>query len=270
MEPLTTSLIDLGFTIKLFDDVIYGESEERDVELFVFPFGCVTIWLNIPTIANDSKDILHKILQHLSAFEVDKADEVISDFINFAYNPEMESHNNAATFIDEEHNKIILGDKSEYVKLSISHALAQSIKLSILEKSVSSLLATTAPIQQELARTGTISLSKKDLSKKIGTLFSERYLINLHSDILDTPEFFWKRPSYEPIYLMTAQFQDISVRQSILNHRLDVIQELYNILSNELNYKHSARLEITIVVLITIEVILALLHNETIINFFGL
>ncbi len=63
---------------------------------------------------------------------------------------------------------------------------------------------------------------------------------------------------------MTAEFQDISVRQGILNHRLDMIQELYNILSNELNYKHSSRIEITIVILITIEVILALLHNHVI------
>ena len=66
---------------------------------------------------------------------------------------------------------------------------------------------------------------------------------------------------------MTAEFQDISVRQGILNHRLDIIQELYNILSNELNYKHSARLEITIVVLIAIEVVLALSHNDAISKF---
>ena len=168
---------------------------------------------------------------------------------------------------DEERNRIILSNKSEYIKLSISHALAQSVKLIVLERSVSQILEKTAPIQKELANTGSVSLSKKEISKQIGQLFSERYSINLHSDILDTPEFFWRRPSYEPLYLMTAEFQDISVRQGILNHRLDIIQELYNILSNELNYKHSARLEITIVVLIAIEVVLALSHNDAISKF---
>ncbi len=59
---------------------------------------------------------------------------------------------------------------------------------------------------------------------------------------------------------MTAAFQDIQVRQNILNHRLDMIHELYSILSNELNYKHSTRLEIIIIVLITMEVLFAFLH----------
>jgi len=99
-------------------------------------------------------------------------------------------------------------------------------------------------------------------------LFSEMFSINLHSDILDTPEFFWKRPRYEPLYLMTVDFQDISVRQGILNHRLDIIQELYGILSNELNNKHSSRLEITIIVLIAIEILLALSHNDLITRLF--
>ena len=151
-------------------------------------------------------------------------------------------------------------DSSEYLKLSISHALAQSVKLMVLEISVSKLLDKTAPIQQELAQKGSISLSIKEISKNIGMLFNERYSINLHSDILDTPEFFWRRPSYEPLYLATASFQDIQVRQNILNHRLDIIQELYSMLSNELNYKHSTRLEIIIILLITIEVLVALSH----------
>ena len=138
-----------------------------------------------------------------------------------------------------------------------------------MEKSVTELLTSTTPIQQELAKTGSVSLSKKEISQQIGHLFSERYSVNLHSDILDTPEFFWRRPSYEPLYLMTAEFQDIKVRQGILNHRLDMIQELYSVLSNELNYKHSARIEITIVILITIEVILALSHNDIILKIFN-
>ena len=47
----------------------------------------------------------------------------------------------------------------------------------------------------------------------------------MHSDILDVSEIFWRRPSYERLYLMTADFQDIKVRQNILNHRLDMIDE---------------------------------------------
>ena len=257
MDGLTDHLISKGFVLKHFDDVIFAKMENNeDIDIFLFPFGCITIW--------GTDEVQEKsILQELKGFETDSLTEVMSDPINFEYH-ESADKDHGKTFIDEERNRIILSNKSEYIKLSISHALAQSIKLIVLERSVSKILEKTAPIQKELANTGSVSLSKKEISKQIGQLFSERYSINLHSDILDTPEFFWRRPSYEPLYLMTAEFQDISVRQGILNHRLDIIQELYNILSNELNYKHSARLEITIVVLIAIEVVLAFSHNSVI------
>ena len=257
MTDLTDHLVSKGFVVQNFDDVIFAKLQDNnDVDIFLFPFGCLTVWGS-----DEAREKL--LLNELKQFEIDSLTEVMSDPINFEYH-ETADKDHGKTFIDEERNKIILSNRSEYIKLSLSHALAQSVKLMVLERSVSKILEKTSPIQKELANTGSVSLSKKEISKQIGQLFSERYSINLHSDILDTPEFFWRRPSYEPLYLMTAEFQDISVRQGILNHRLDIIQELYNILSNELNYKHSARLEITIVVLIAIEVVLAFSHNSVI------
>ena len=257
MTDLANHLVSKGFVVQNFDDVLFAKMQDNDdLDIFLFPYGCFTVWGS-----DEAREKL--LLNELKQFEIDSLTEVMSDPINFEYD-ENADKDHAKTFIDEERNKIILSNRSEYIKLSLSHALAQSVKLMVLELSVSKILEKTSSIQKELANTGSVSLSKKEISKQIGQLFSERYSINLHSDILDTPEFFWRRPSYEPLYLMTAEFQDISVRQGILNHRLDIIQELYNILSNELNYKHSARLEITIVVLIAIEVVLAFFHTSVI------
>ncbi len=254
MNDLVINLNKIGLEPKHFDDVLYIQKEQREnsnpIDVFFFPFGCVTIWG-----AEESQEKM--ILAEIAALKTNQNDELISDFIYFDYNEITDK-----TFIDEEKNQIILSDKSTFIKLSISHALAQSVKLSVLEKSVSNLIVKTTPIQQELASTGSVSLSKKEISQQIGILFNERYSINLHSDILDTPEFFWRRPSYEPLYLMTAEFQDIQIRQNILNHRLNMIHELYNILSNDLNYKHSTRLEWIIIILITIEVVLSLAHDR--------
>lgn len=253
-SELIKFLNENGLEPKYFDDVVYVQKEirqdQKHVDIFFFPFGCVSIWG-----ADESQE--QTILKDLQNFELEKLEAPISDFIYFESNQEAEK-----TFIDEEQNKIILNDESAFVKLSISYALAQSVKLNMLEHSVSNLLAKTSHIQKELANTGSVSLSKKEISKQIGILFNERYSINLHSDILDTPEFFWRRPSYEPLYLTTAEFQDIQVRHNILNHRLNMIHELYTILSNELNYKHSTRLEFIIIGLIAIEVILALAHAD--------
>lgn len=263
MQNLVKKLNNIGLEPKYFDDVLYIQKEAKKdsgpIDIFFFPFGCVIIWG-----AEESKEKM--ILEEMVSANVSQNSYLESEFIDFEYNQNAER-----TFIDEEKNEIILADKSTFVKLSISHALAQSVKLSVLEESVSDLIIRTTPIQQELASTGSVSLSKKEISKQIGILFNERYSINLHSDILDTPEFFWRRPSYEPLYLMTAEFQDIQTRQNILNNRLGMIHELYNILSNNLDYKHSTRLEWIIIVLITIEVVLSLAHDNLffkIVNYF--
>lgn len=252
---LVQTLIESGLEPKYFDDVIHARKEfnnkERVIDIFYFPFGCMVIWG-----ASESEEKL--ILEDLdNTIEKEKIENAASDLIYFRYNEESDK-----TYIDEEKNEIILHGFSSLIKLSMSHALAQSVKLNILERSISDLLDKTTPIQKELAATGSVSLSKKEISKQIGMMFNERYSINLHSDILDVPEFFWRRPSYEPLYIMAAEFQDIQVRQNILNHRLDMVHELYSILSNELNYIHSTRMEMIIIVLITIEVIIGLSNHD--------
>lgn len=265
LQNLVKHLIENGLEPKYFDDVIHAQKEfsnkDKKIDIFYFPFGSVVIW---GASESEEKMILEDLGTNIAHEQIDAP---LSDFIYFSYNKESEK-----TFIDEEKNEIILHNNSVLIKLSISHALAQSVKLNILERSISILIEQTTPIQRELALTGSVSLSKKEISKQIGKMFNERYSINLHSDILDVPEFFWRRPSYEPLYIMAAEFQDIQVRQNILNHRLDVVHELYSILSNERNYIHSTRLEMIIIVLITIEVIIGLSnHNlfSRILAFFG-
>ena len=78
--------------------------------------------------------------------------EAHSEFIDFDYN-NIEDR----TYINEEKNIIILGNDSTLVKLSVSHALAQSVKLNDLEESVINLLKRIKPIQKELAQTGRVS-----------------------------------------------------------------------------------------------------------------
>lgn len=227
------------------------------VDVFLFTFGSVIIW-------GATEEQEEKILKDISFIEKRKLSDQHSEFIGFQYNEEEDR-----TYINEEKNIIILGNDSVLTKLSVAHALAQSVKLYELEVSVISLLEKTKPIQKELAQTGRVSMSKSELSKQLGRLFNTRYSINLHSDILDIPEFFWRRPSYEPIYHMTVEFQDIILRQGILNNYLNLIHELYSMLSDDLNHRHSTRLEIIIVLLITLEVIIAITQEDVLHRLFG-
>jgi uncharacterized Rmd1/YagE family protein len=252
LDSIVKSSIALGLEPKYFDEVVHVQKEiireNKVIDIFYFSFGCVVIW---GASQDDEKHVLEEVLQ----FSVELIPPIYLDLISCKVDPEV-----VQSSIDEERNEITLKENGVFAKLSVSYGLAQSVKLNALEKSVSELLKQTSPLQKELAATGTVSLSKKKISKQIGFLFNERYSINLHSDILDTPEFFWRKPSYEPLYLMTADFQDIQVRQNILNHRLDMIHELYTLLSNELNNRLSIRLEYIIIFLIGIEVIIGVIH----------
>ena len=102
------------------------------------------------------------------------------------------SSDNSTISIDEENDFIIINQINIFTKLAISYALAQSVKLSSWEISVERLLENTQPIHEELARKGAISLSKKKISIKIWILFQENYSIDVHSEVLDIPEVFWK------------------------------------------------------------------------------
>lgn len=252
VDHLVKLLISHGREPKFFDEVIQTQREtdspDSVIEVFYYPFGCISIW-------GVSEGEEKAIIEETAAAIIGKTKDYSLDIIYYRYDVEA-----SRTHIDEEKNEIILGDYSSFVKLSISYALAQSVKLNVLEKSVSNLLQDTTPLQQELANTGKVSLSKRQISQQIGILFNERYSINMHSDILDTPEFFWRRPRYEPIYLATAEFQDIEVRQNILNHRINMIQDLYTMLSNERNYINSARMELIIALLIAFEITIGIAH----------
>jgi uncharacterized Rmd1/YagE family protein len=244
-----------GLESNIYDELLHvvSYSKSKRIDSFYFEFGPVIVW------GADEREEMSFL--KLAKLDINEISEQAKDVIDYNYDTSIEK-----PYIDEERGEIILSDDSLLLKLSISYALAQSAKLNILEASVSRLIDETDPIQKELALTGSISLSKKQISKQIGRLFSERYSINLLSNLLDTPEFFWRKPRYEPIYLMTVEFQDILTRQEILNKKLEVIHELYSMLSNELNYKHSSRLEIIIIILIAFELITALSHTKILAN----
>lgn len=72
-------------------------------------------------------------------------------------------------------------------KLSLSHALAQSVKISLFEELISSTIEQTKDIPRSLSETGKIGLPRSEIMKQIGNLFILRININLVGSILDSP-----------------------------------------------------------------------------------
>lgn len=57
------------------------------------------------------------------------------------------------------------------IKLSISHAIAQSVKISLFEELVDNTIEDTQDFPQEIALTGKINMNRKNIMKSIGELF---------------------------------------------------------------------------------------------------
>ena len=234
-------------TVQLYRDLIHIQMrEEKRVkgDVFYFAFGSVVFWG-----FDEQEELL--VLGQLKEFEKEPLSKLELDEFRFIYGETMKI----------EEDEIILQNKSALTKLSISYGLAQSVKLAVFEELIQKTIEHTSQLPKDLARKGKISLSRKEIARKMGELFIERNFINLNREFLDTPEFFWEHPELEAFYRRTAHYLDVSKRLEVLNKQLNVIHELFEILSNELNHQHSIRMEMTIIILIIIEVVLAVLRD---------
>ena len=99
-----------------------------------------------------------------------------------------------------------------------------------------------------------LNLTRDQVFRKTGELFDLKHHINLSSDLLDTPDFYWDRHELEKLFVDTIHFLNIRKRTNVMNEKLNHCIELMELLSNNLNHNHSAKLEWMIIWLIVIEV----------------
>lgn len=231
-----------NYQTSIIRDVVHVEIPLKDHigYLFFFSYGVLICW-------GFSLKRGFEILEESKQFTVQNC-ELESDEFTYLHGDALRIHE----------DEIILPDHDLTTKLAISHGIAQSVKLATFEVLIQKTMHDTRKIPDDLAQFGKISLSRKEIRRKMGQLFIDRNSINLHTNVLDVPEFFWEHPEVEPYYKAMANYLDIQNRVEILNHRLDVIKELFEMLGNELNHQHSSRLEWTIVWLIVIEVIISM------------
>lgn len=234
-------------TTQLFRDVVNTQSkDEKGVkrDVFYFPYGVVVFW-------GFSEEEEKSLLTGIKKFEKEPLPKIEQDEFSFSYGEKMKIQD----------DKLVLQKKDVLTKLTISYAIGQSVKLTVFEEAISRTIEHSKKIPKDLADKGKITLSRKETSRKMGELYLERNYINLHSEILDTPELFWEHADLEPIYRRMAQYLDVSKRVDLLNRRLTLLHELFEILSDGLNHQHSSRLEWTVIILIVIEVVLALMKD---------
>lgn len=250
--PLTQDLIDLRqesqereeayggqadtFAAERGDESAIFDTADFDIEVhtpevFLFDYGVVVIWGM--TLQQEQR-----LLKEMAKFELEKLspDDVEVEMFNFYYTREYQ----ARIYNDF----IALRDKNNYkVKLAIAHALAQSTKTSLFEELMDSTIDACKDVPTEIALTGKIALTRKQIHMQIGELFILKLNIHLGGSILDTPELFWVEPQLEPVYQAVRKYLEMDQRVKVLTDRMDVVGDLLAVLKDQLSHGHGEMLE---------------------------
>jgi len=214
---------------------------DEDAHAFLFDYGvCVLFQYDYES----EKRLIDLLLKH--------AVNPLEPFIE----EELEYRHAGEAGIRIRNDLIEVDDVSELTFLSLSHALAQSTKLAFFESSIEETIKKTKYIPETLAKKGAIALSRTKLARERGRVYLEKSHIILQFNLLDTPEFIWEYPELEHYYLALSRYLEIAPRATVLKNRLEVIQELLEMMADEQKHSHSSMLEWIIIILIAIEIVL--------------
>lgn len=234
--------------IRLDDEGGEINVSDKQPELYIFEYGVIVLW---GFTEREEKAFLNDLerFEKEKLAEEDVQVEEFNYYVTQSYQPRIYN------------DFITLRDGSNYmIKLSISHAIAQSVKISLFEELVDNTIEDTQDIPQEIACSGKVSMSKEDIMKSIGELFILRININLHGSVLDSPEIMWSEPQLEPIYHATRGYLEINQRVALLNQRLEVISDLLQMLKEQLGHSHEEYLEFIVILLVGMEVLIAVVN----------
>ncbi|PWN47138.1 DUF155-domain-containing protein [Violaceomyces palustris] len=211
-------------------------------ELFIMDYGAIVIWGM--TLAEEKR-----LLRELRRFEVERlaSEDVESEDLHWYLADYSRIYNDVIT---------LRRGSSYMTKLSLSHALAQSTKISFFEGIIDNTIEATKDIPQSIAESGKIGMPPAEIMKQIGHLFILRMNIHLVGSIVDSPEIFWTQPDLEPLYSAARSYLEIPQRIDLLNTRVEVLQDMLQLLKDQVTSSHSEYLEIVVILLIMLEIVL--------------
>eukprot|EP00127_Corallochytrium_limacisporum_P002361 Clim_evm2s119 gene=Clim_evmTU2s119 len=216
-------------------------------ELFLFDYGVAVMW-------NLTKEEESEVLEELKRFEDEPLpeDEIEVEELEFkchsSYRPSIRS------------DVIIMNDPNDSLfMLSLSYAMSQSAKLGVYEKRINREVERIEEAPVELANTGFVSMSQKDLGKWQGRLYQNFSEINLVSNVVDTPDFLWEISIDDLLiaYKASRAYYDLNKRVEVLNSRLDVLSEVVSVVSDQKHMQSNERLEWIVIILLVVSCLVA-------------
>ncbi|KAJ6072686.1 hypothetical protein N7467_010771 [Penicillium canescens] len=227
-------------------------------EMFIFSYGVVVFW-NFTE--RQEKDLLADLAfatssatgipVPLATMPLDEEDFETEEF-HFEYSTEIlrpRVYNDMITLRSGDH----------MIKLAISHGIAQSTKLCFFEEVMARQMDDAKDVPRRLAVTGQLGMKREEVFRILGRLFKSRVEVNLSSNMLDVPNFFWEsEPTLYPLYIAVREYLEIKPRIQVLNERCRVFLDLAEILSDSIADNRTSHQTWIIIVLIIISIIVTM------------
>jgi uncharacterized Rmd1/YagE family protein len=231
----------------LFSMSVHSPSEivlqiEKDKFIFIFNFGSIVCF-------------------NLNTEELDRYVGVLSN--------RMGLDRNAYRFDDlllEENTHLENSHKIEFSKVILKELNYESIRVAALllgesvaldyhQSVTTELLVQTKKLTDELRDKGRSSKSHKELVKYIGSSLSTKQTLIDDLYIFDEPDETWDDLRLSKLWEELRRHLELQSRFRSIEYDLDVIQESTAVIADLVNSKYSNRLELTIVLLITFEIV---------------
>ncbi|KAG0345832.1 pre-rRNA processing protein [Podila humilis] len=218
-------------------------------EVFFFDYGVTVFW-------NFTVEQEAWILTDLAQFEVKRLipDDVQTEEFHFEY----AGYSSPRIYND----MITLRGGNHMIKLTISHAISQSVKLALYECQMDDTIDDTKIIPIRLAQTGKLNYSRPQITRISGHLFQLRMNVDLVSNVLDSPEIFWSEPELQPLYDAIRGYLEIGQRAKVLSDRCLVISDLLTMLRDDLASNNMNYITWIIIILIVIAVVVAAVRKS--------
>ncbi|KAI8617003.1 hypothetical protein BC830DRAFT_1115767 [Chytriomyces sp. MP71] len=157
---------------------------------------------------------------------------------------------------------IVLGSDlpRDQSKLAYSSGLARSAKLASLENLLDAHLDKNRTVPSHLLLGKRLPFGRTTILQNLGEIYSLRGRVNLHSELLDLPDFCWSSSRMEDAFSNISRNLDVRARIAIFNKKLDYANELAEVVRNHLHEEHSLKLEWMIIWLISIAIGFETLH----------
>ncbi|KAJ2902461.1 hypothetical protein MKZ38_000590 [Zalerion maritima] len=184
-------------------------------------------------------------------------EEVETEEFHFQYSDDVKA---ARVFND----MFTLKPKSDHmVKLTISHAVAQSTKLCYFEERMGETMEACQNVPRVLAKTGELKMTRTEVLRMMGRLYKNRVDINLSSNVLDVPNFFWdSEPLLQPLYMAIREYLEIDSRVENINAKSLVFLDLATMLSDSVADTKMSNITIIIIVLIIVSLFVTITETS--------